>query len=142
MIYLHKLLPLLFSPLVVVCCLVAYGVGRQKRAVALGGIACLYLLSTPLVAERLFRSAERQQVKQSPQALPVDDAIVVLSGRAKLLFERTGFTVYPYPVDFKVNVAKMTPMDFLPHAGALWLTDVAVREQLGLLYYRLKRGKQ
>lgn len=245
MIYLHKLLPLLLSPIVAVCFLFAYGTIRRNGIVALSGILLLYLASTPLVAERLFRYAENNEVKQNPKALPKANAIVVLSGmlvnvqssqgtiqewgdpdrffggielyklgksgkliftggilpwskegtpegvtlknyaksmnvpesdiivtgeventeqeasavkklfkkdkpsillvtsayhmpRARLLFESKGFVVHPYAVDFKVGVARITPMDFLPDVNALRLTDIAIREQLGLLYYRIK----
>ena len=58
--------------------------------------------------------------------------------RAKFLFEHKGFTVYTYSVDFKRNFDAVTPMDFLPNAGALCLTDTAIREQIGLTYYRIK----
>ena len=56
--------------------------------------------------------------------------------RAKTLFEREGIRVIPYPVDFKVSIDAITPMDFLPNLSALLLTDTAVREFIGRLYYK------
>ena len=56
--------------------------------------------------------------------------------RAKTVFEREGFTVYPYPVDFKVTMEETTVMDFLPDPRALYLSDLAIRELIGRLYYK------
>lgn len=56
--------------------------------------------------------------------------------RAKTLFEREGIRVIPYPVDFRVSIDAITPMDFLPNLHALLLTDTAVREFIGRLYYK------
>ena len=58
--------------------------------------------------------------------------------RAQKLFEQAGFKVTPYPVDFGVTVQDVRPMDFLPSAGALAMTDAAVREWLGRVYYWLR----
>ena len=248
MIYLHKLLPLLLSPIVVTCTLVIYGTIKRKRAVALAGIALLYLASTFLIAGPLFRYAEGNRIKPDPSSLPRADAIVVLSGmlanipaakgvvkewgdpdrfwggielyklgkadtliftgallpwdkdrtpegvvlkifatgagvpeknilvtgeaqnteqeaaavlklvkrdrpsillvtsafhmtRARLIFEKKGFVVHEYPVDFKVGASDRTLMDFLPSPGALSLTDIALREGIGRAYYRVKSLK-
>ncbi len=245
MIYLHKLVPLLLSPIVIVCALVVYGAIRRNPKVALIGIAVLYLFSTPVVSNQFIRFAENLAVKANPETVPAASAIVVLSGmltsvassggsvkewsdpdrffggielyklgkskklvftggllpweknatpegvtlkkfalsmgvpehdifvtgeaqnteqeasavkrllnqkkpsillvtsafhmpRAQLLFEREGFVVYPYTVDFKVDTSLMTVMDWLPNPHALYLTDTAIREQIGLLYYRVK----
>lgn len=244
MIYLHKLLPLLLSPIVVVCALVIYGTIKRKRAVALTGIALLYLASTLVIAEPIFRYVEGNRIKPDPSSLPKADAIIVLSGmlkniqtaqgivqewgdpdrfwggiklyklgkadtliftggllpwnrdgtpegvvlktyatdagvpaknilitgkaqnteqeaaaamelikrdkpsillvtsayhmtRARLLFEKKGFIVHEYPVDFKVSASDRTLMDFLPSADALLLTDTALREGIGVAYYRI-----
>lgn len=245
MIYLHKLLPLLLSPIVVVCALVLYGTIKRKKAVALTGIALLYLASTFLIARPLFHYAEGNRIKPDPAELPKAEAIVVLSGmlaniqtaqgivkewedpdrfwggielyklgkadtliftggllpwskertpegitlkifatdagvpaknilvtgeaqnteqeaaaalklfkrdkpsillvtsafhmtRARLLFEKKGFIVHEYPVDFKASASDRTLMDFLPSPGALSLTDTALREGIGVTYYRIK----
>jgi uncharacterized SAM-binding protein YcdF (DUF218 family) len=71
---------------------------------------------------------------------PNPEIILVTSAfhmtRATTLFEREGIRVIPYPVDFKVAADAITPMDFLPNARALRLTDNAVRELIGRLYYK------
>ncbi len=57
--------------------------------------------------------------------------------RAQVLFERQGFKVHPFPVDFQVSAAKeFGVMDFLPSADAFEQTELALREWYGRLYYR------
>jgi uncharacterized SAM-binding protein YcdF (DUF218 family) len=57
--------------------------------------------------------------------------------RAQALFERQGFQVHPFPVDFQVSAAKeFGVMDFLPSARAFEQTELALREWYGRLYYR------
>ena len=60
--------------------------------------------------------------------------------RAKRLFEKQGFEVIPYNVDFKVNNnnSKTTLIDFLPSAESLKITETGVREIIGRLFYFVK----
>lgn len=58
--------------------------------------------------------------------------------RAARLFEREGFVVTPFPVDFRQNLRARTPMDFLPDAEALDDTDRVLREFIGRGYYALR----
>ena len=58
--------------------------------------------------------------------------------RSKFLFEKSGFTVFPYPVDFKFKNNKITFMDFIPSADSLSRSSFVIRELLGRLYYRFK----
>ena len=56
--------------------------------------------------------------------------------RAQLLFERQGFEVQPYKVDFRTPpLPSYNGIDFLPSAQALFQTELAFRELLGRLYY-------
>lgn len=245
MIYLHKILPLLISPLMLVFALLLLGAWRRCRVSIVAALLVLWLASTPLLAQSLFRFIEGHAVRQEVSTQPQTDAIVVLSGmlsdvpavngiatewsdpdrffaglelyeagkapvlvftagrmpwtlsaqsegaqlrdkalsmgipatamkltaeventadeaqevskllgptqrkvllitsafhmpRAQRLFERVGFTVQAFPVDFKIEVAAFTPMDVLPNTRALMLTDIALRELLGRLYYWLR----
>ena len=245
MIYLHKLLPLLLSPIVIVLLCILYGTYRNRKAFVLLGLTILYLASTPIISERLFLLIENQAPRQNPEKLVKADAIIVLSGmvstitthqglvsewsdpdrffggiqlyklgradrliftgglmpwenhnitegvvlrqfaetmgvpsssisvteavqnteqeslaarklftnprptillvtsafhmpRAKPLFERAGFIVQAYPVDYRVHPNKTTPMDFMPNARFLDLTSIATREFLGQFYYRIQ----
>ena len=60
--------------------------------------------------------------------------------RARLQFEHVGFTVIPFPTDFKVcrNQA-LNILDFFPSADGLVQTETALREIYGYWYYRIWR---
>jgi uncharacterized SAM-binding protein YcdF (DUF218 family) len=59
--------------------------------------------------------------------------------RAQPLFERQGFEVIPYKVDFKTGRNnRVTFMDFLPSSGYLEKTENGFRELLGRLFYLFK----
>ncbi len=59
--------------------------------------------------------------------------------RARSCFERLGMTVDSCPADFRVDpYKKRTALDFLPDAAALENTTIALREYLGMVYYRLR----
>ena len=58
--------------------------------------------------------------------------------RARMLFEKEGLEVAPYPVDFKSLTAdSVTFMDYLPNTGSLAKTELGMRELMGRLYYWL-----
>jgi uncharacterized SAM-binding protein YcdF (DUF218 family) len=59
--------------------------------------------------------------------------------RAKKLFEKQGFIVIPYKVDYKASENnEVTFMDFLPNAGNLEVTEIGIREIIGRIFYLLK----
>ena len=59
--------------------------------------------------------------------------------RAKSLFEKQGFNIVPYKVDFKTyRFNELKIMDFMPSAGSLNETESGTRELIGRLYYFLK----
>lgn len=80
MIYLHKLLPLLLSPIVVVLALVLVGAWRRSRAVLVAAALLLWTLSTPVIADALLRAVEGHRVRLQAATMPKADAVVVLSG--------------------------------------------------------------
>ena len=58
--------------------------------------------------------------------------------RAVLLFRRQGLEIIPFPVDFRtVRSRPGGPLDFIPSAGAAGNSEIATKEFLGLLYYRI-----
>ena len=58
--------------------------------------------------------------------------------RAEALFEKKGFSVTAFKVDYKTPpVIKLNIFNILPNAGALSDTETAFRELLGRLYYGL-----
>ena len=59
--------------------------------------------------------------------------------RAKRLFEKQGFLVITYKVDFKASRNNKTMlMDFLPSAGNLELSETGIKEIIGRLFYLVK----
>jgi len=59
--------------------------------------------------------------------------------RAMLLFHDTASEVIPYPVDYATGLEhRISPLDFLPQAGALAESQIAIREYYGLLFYRVR----
>jgi len=59
--------------------------------------------------------------------------------RSVALFEQAGFTVEPYPVDFRVSgMKRLTVLDFLPSADGLEQSVTALRELMGRGYYFFK----
>ncbi len=59
--------------------------------------------------------------------------------RAKRLFEKQGFEVIPYKVDYKASRNNTTTLiDFLPSAINLELTEIGIREIIGRIYYIIK----
>ena len=57
--------------------------------------------------------------------------------RSKYLFEKQGFDIIPYPVDFKTSNAKTSIMNFLPSVSSLNKVSLFIRENIGRLYYKL-----
>jgi uncharacterized SAM-binding protein YcdF (DUF218 family) len=57
--------------------------------------------------------------------------------RSKYLFERQGFRVTPFAVDFRISNAKISIFSFLPTESAISKTSLFIRENLGRLYYKL-----
>ena len=58
--------------------------------------------------------------------------------RSKKLFERAGFEVEPFAVDFQVNAAReFSVLELLPKASALKKTETALLELYGRSYYAL-----
>ena len=58
--------------------------------------------------------------------------------RAKSIFEKKGFNVIPYKVDYKSPPdLSLNFIDFLPSSSGLRRTEIALRELLGRLYYSL-----
>ncbi len=263
MIYLNKLLPLVFSPLFVIAILVIVGLVTRKRWLAGLGIVVLVLCSTPIIANPFFRWVEADAVRLDAASVAKAEAVVVLSGmqryvesdigresasrpglypewgeaadrffagvelfqqgkgerliftggllpwqqevesegaclarravamgvdpsrievtqevvntetearaiaamlgskgseqatgadqikvilvtsafhmpRAQMIFEEAGFSVVPYPVDFRIAAEGRDPTDYFPDPKALDRTDIAIRELIGRAFYRLK----
>jgi len=59
--------------------------------------------------------------------------------RAKKLFEKQGFNVKPYKVDYNISQNnEIVIMDFLPDAEDLKLTETGIKEIIGRFFYLVK----
>lgn len=80
MIYIHKILPLLFSPLNIVIFLIFFGLALKKYFVIYVAAFILLLLSTPYVANNLVGYLEGNLVHRDISEIQSADAVVVLGG--------------------------------------------------------------
>lgn len=95
MIYLHKILPLIASPLFLVVLLLIQGTVFRKRSISLFGVSILVLCSLPIVSDRLIAYLEKDYVLKSANSHPSADAIVVLSGMVHAI-ENSNDLVYEW----------------------------------------------
>lgn len=79
MIYLHKIIPLFLLPTGITVLLVLSGLILRRKALCWAGVILLWVSSTALVSKQFMRAAEGWQVRTPVSAMPVADAIVVLS---------------------------------------------------------------
>ena len=85
MIYLHKILPLLASPLFLIIILVLWGsLYRSKRA-GLAAISILVVCSLPVLSNKLIFYLEKDYFIGSTTSVKTADAIVVLSGMVRTI---------------------------------------------------------
>ena len=86
---------------------------------------------------KLFRNSEfgiRKQI--NPKIILVTSAFHMR--RARMLFERQGFEVEPFPVDFQTSDRPtFNVLSFVPSAQALAKSETAMREGIGILYYSI-----
>jgi uncharacterized SAM-binding protein YcdF (DUF218 family) len=107
-----------------------------------------YAISNGIQSEKIFVTKYVENTADEAVAVkelisPSKRIILVTSAyhmyRANRLFEKQGFQVMPYKVDFKVaRSLKTTIIDFLPDAESLKQTETGMRELLGRLFYLLK----
>lgn len=253
MIYLHKIFPLIFSPVIIIISLILFGLVLKKYFLIYLATGLLFIASLPIVSTCLVKYLERGQIYLSLEEVKPANAIIVLGGmltsvqtsrgiefewldpdrffggvelalankahyliftggklpwekglttegvylkqktvmygiakdrvfvtkpasnteeeanavkelldqeldngiksvilvtsafhmpRAKSLFEKVGFNVKSYPVDFKTDVSNITPMSFIPSAHALKDMEFSLRELMGRLYYSFSSMKK
>jgi len=85
MIYLHKILPLLVSPLFVIIILVLWGSLFRSRRAGLAAIGILIVCSLPVFSNKLISYLERDYSLLPPASTKTADAIVVLSGMVRTI---------------------------------------------------------
>jgi len=113
-----------------------------------GDVLKEYAITNSIPAEKIFVTKDVENTADEVIAvkeliIPSKRIILVTSAyhmyRAKKLFEKQGFIVIPYKVDYKSSGNnEVTFMDFLPSAVNLELTENGIREIIGKMYYLLK----
>ncbi|MEP3196498.1 MAG: YdcF family protein [Lentilitoribacter sp.] len=79
-IYLHKILPILVSPLVLIIAVLLLAVWWKRRRLVLLAIISLWVMSIPITGKFLMAQLENGMVLKQVSSMPQVDAIVVLSG--------------------------------------------------------------
>ena len=107
-----------------------------------------YAISNGIATEKIFITKDVENTADEAVAVkelisPSKRIILVTSAfhmyRAKKLFEKQGFEVIAYKVDYKAaGNSTVTVMDFLPSAGNLAMTETGMREIIGRLFYLVK----
>ena len=58
--------------------------------------------------------------------------------RAARQFRKAGVDFVPFPVDYQIDPrSPLTPLDLLPRADGLRLTETALREWYGIVFYAI-----
>ena len=107
-----------------------------------------YAMSNGVPSEKILVTKDVGNTAEEAKAVkelisPSKKIILVTSAyhmyRAKKLFEREGFRVVSYKVDYKAGRNnKIVVMDFLPDAHCLEQTETGCREILGRIFYIIK----
>ena len=79
-IYLHKLLPLIISPLFLIFLILIGGVILKSRKISIIGIVILIIFSLPFISMKLYNYLEKDYYLKDVSNIEATDAIVVLSG--------------------------------------------------------------
>jgi uncharacterized SAM-binding protein YcdF (DUF218 family) len=90
MITLHKLLPVLVSPLFLLVGIALVALVSRRRVLGFVALMLLWLLSLPVVSDPMWRMLEQQTVRRSVENVQTAQAIVVLSGMARTVQSETG----------------------------------------------------
>ena len=91
MIYLHKILSLLASPLFFVLILIILGIFLRSKKISFFGIAILIFCSLPIISNNLITYLEKDYTLQNTSAIDKADAIVVLSGMLITIKTQSGY---------------------------------------------------
>ena len=90
MIYLHKILPLIFSPLFFIITLIIFGLILSSKKISFAGLAILVIFSMPIVSGKLIAYLESDYELIKPSKVESADAVVVLSGMIKTIQTKNG----------------------------------------------------
>ena len=90
MIYLHKILPLIFSPLFFILSIIIFGLIIGSKKTSFIGIAILVISSMPILSGKMVAYLESDYDLNQPSKIDTANAIVVLSGMVKTVKTKNG----------------------------------------------------
>jgi len=136
MIYLHKILPLIFSPLIITCLIIIIGIILNSKKISITGIFLLFFCSLPIVSNKLIDYLEKGYELKNIDRLDNADAIIVLSGMIRTLKTKDG-----YKYEFKdgvdrfiagINLIKnnKAPLLIFTNGKMRWLSGIPEGEYL------------
>ena len=85
MIYLHKIVALIASPLSLIIFLIILGIIFKSKKISLLGVIILIFCSLPIISKKLISYLEKDYILQDASNIDKADAIVVLSGMLKTI---------------------------------------------------------
>ena len=90
MIYLHKILPLIFSPLFFIISLVIFGLIIGSKKTSFVGVVILVICSMPIISSKMIAYLESDYELNQPSEIDTANAIVVLSGMVTAIKSKNG----------------------------------------------------
>ena len=92
MIYLHKILPLIASPIFLVMVLITWGIVFRSRIASVLAVSILIICSLPIFANKLITYLENGYILSDASSAKTADAIVVLSGMVRTINGKNGLS--------------------------------------------------
>ena len=92
MIYLHKILPLIVSPMFLVMFLITWGIVFRSRISGILAVSILIICSLPIFSNKLITYLENEYILSDASSAETADAIVILSGMVKTINGKNGFS--------------------------------------------------
>jgi len=92
MIYLHKILPLIASPMFLVMALIIWGIIFRSRIAVILAVSILIICSLPIFSNKLITYLENEYILSDASSAKTADAIVVLSGMVRTINGKNGLS--------------------------------------------------
>ena len=92
MIYLHKILPLIVSPMFLVMFLITWGIVFRSRISGILAVSILIICSLPIFSNKLITYLENEYILSDASSAKTADAIVVLSGMVRTINSKNGLS--------------------------------------------------
>ena len=92
MLYLHKILPLIVSPIFLVIFLITWGIVFRSRISGILAVSILIICSLPIFSNKLITYLENEYILSDASSAKTADAIVVLSGMVRTINGKNGLS--------------------------------------------------